>query len=138
MCCCPRGVFAANQDWDDFLLEFEDKSKLQHSVHCSPAPGNTFPPLPPSARQLVDPWGGVAHCGALVGQQQPGRPVSFLFPSLLADTAQAASWSTGLCEWPDGSLERLVGGGGRLDIWQLLEVQNQIIGALRDLIYFDL
>ncbi|XP_070848034.1 leucine-rich repeat-containing G-protein coupled receptor 5-like [Chaetodon trifascialis] len=35
----------ADQDWDDFLLEFEDESKLQHSVHCSPAPGPFRPCL---------------------------------------------------------------------------------------------
>ncbi|KAM3587787.1 uncharacterized protein V6R79_013841 [Siganus canaliculatus] len=28
-----------DQDWEDFLMEFEDEPKLQHSVHCSPAPG---------------------------------------------------------------------------------------------------
>ncbi|CAK6973846.1 LOW QUALITY PROTEIN: leucine-rich repeat-containing G-protein coupled receptor 5-like, partial [Scomber scombrus] len=27
-----------DQDWEDFLLEFEDEPKPQHSVHCSPAP----------------------------------------------------------------------------------------------------
>uniref|UniRef100_A0A3Q4AT19 G-protein coupled receptors family 1 profile domain-containing protein n=1 Tax=Mola mola TaxID=94237 RepID=A0A3Q4AT19_MOLML len=26
-------------DWDDFLMELEDEPKLQHSIHCSPAPG---------------------------------------------------------------------------------------------------
>uniref|UniRef100_A0A3Q3WG38 G-protein coupled receptors family 1 profile domain-containing protein n=1 Tax=Mola mola TaxID=94237 RepID=A0A3Q3WG38_MOLML len=27
------------RDWDDFLMELEDEPKLQHSIHCSPAPG---------------------------------------------------------------------------------------------------
>lgn len=33
-------VSAADQDWDDFLLEFEDEPKPRPSVHCSPTPGN--------------------------------------------------------------------------------------------------
>ena len=41
MPCCPLCVSAVDQDWDDFLLEFEVEPKLQHSVHCSPAPGDT-------------------------------------------------------------------------------------------------
>ncbi|XP_076578835.1 leucine-rich repeat-containing G-protein coupled receptor 5-like [Chaetodon auriga] len=35
----------ADQDWDAFLLEFEDQPKLQHSVHCSPTPGPFRPCL---------------------------------------------------------------------------------------------
>lgn len=31
---------AVDQDWDDFLMEFEDEPKPQHSVHCTPTPGN--------------------------------------------------------------------------------------------------
>ncbi|XP_063761481.1 leucine-rich repeat-containing G-protein coupled receptor 5-like isoform X2 [Eleginops maclovinus] len=34
-----------DQDWEDFLMEFEDKPKLQHTVHCSPAPGPFRPCL---------------------------------------------------------------------------------------------
>ncbi|KAE8281093.1 Leucine-rich repeat-containing G-protein coupled receptor 5A [Larimichthys crocea] len=34
-----------DQDWEDFLIEFEDEPKLQHSVHCSPAPGPFRPCL---------------------------------------------------------------------------------------------
>lgn len=74
----------------------------------------------------------MAHRSALIGQQQPGRPVSVLFSSHLSDASQAADWSTGPGERPDGSVERLVGRGGRLDIWQLLEVQNRMRGTLRN------
>lgn len=81
--------------------------------------------MPPPARQLVDPWRGVAHRSALIGQQQPGRPVGFLFSSLLRDATQAADWSAGSGERPDGSVERLVGGGGRVDVRKLLEVKTQ-------------
>ncbi|XP_047431951.1 leucine-rich repeat-containing G-protein coupled receptor 5-like [Mugil cephalus] len=34
-----------DQDWEDFLMEFEDEPKPQHSVHCSPAPGPFRPCL---------------------------------------------------------------------------------------------
>ncbi|KAF3859719.1 hypothetical protein F7725_022118 [Dissostichus mawsoni] len=34
-----------DQDWEDFLMEFEDEPKLQHTVHCSPAPGPFRPCL---------------------------------------------------------------------------------------------
>ncbi|XP_037317824.2 leucine-rich repeat-containing G-protein coupled receptor 5-like [Pungitius pungitius] len=34
-----------DQDWEDFLLEFKEEPKLQHSVHCSPAPGPFRPCL---------------------------------------------------------------------------------------------
>uniref|UniRef100_A0A3Q3MIS1 Leucine rich repeat containing G protein-coupled receptor 5 n=1 Tax=Mastacembelus armatus TaxID=205130 RepID=A0A3Q3MIS1_9TELE len=34
-----------DQDWDDFLMEFEDEAKPQHAVHCSPAPGPFWPCL---------------------------------------------------------------------------------------------
>uniref|UniRef100_A0A671W7W7 Leucine rich repeat containing G protein-coupled receptor 5 n=1 Tax=Sparus aurata TaxID=8175 RepID=A0A671W7W7_SPAAU len=50
-------------DWDDFLLEFEDEPKLQHSVHCSPAPGPFRPCL-----HLLGSWlirGGVWLIAAL-------------------------------------------------------------------------
>lgn len=71
----------------------------------------------------------MAHRSALIGQQQPGRPVGVLFSSHLSDASQAADWSTGPGERPDGSVERLVGCGGRLDIWKLLEVQNRMRGT---------
>ncbi|XP_054595891.2 leucine-rich repeat-containing G-protein coupled receptor 5 [Nothobranchius furzeri] len=35
----------ADQDWEDFLLEFEDEPKPQRSVHCSPTPGPFRPCL---------------------------------------------------------------------------------------------
>ncbi|XP_051249031.1 leucine-rich repeat-containing G-protein coupled receptor 5-like isoform X2 [Dicentrarchus labrax] len=38
-------VSSQDQDWEDFLMEFEDEPKLQHSVHCSPAPGPFRPCL---------------------------------------------------------------------------------------------
>ncbi|KAM9846097.1 leucine-rich repeat-containing G-protein coupled receptor 5-like [Aulostomus maculatus] len=38
--CC---IFVVDQD--DFLLEFEDEDKPQHSVNCSPAPGGDEPAL---------------------------------------------------------------------------------------------
>uniref|UniRef100_A0A3Q3J5Z6 G-protein coupled receptors family 1 profile domain-containing protein n=1 Tax=Monopterus albus TaxID=43700 RepID=A0A3Q3J5Z6_MONAL len=41
LCCVP----AVDQDWEDFLMEFEDEPKPQHSVHCSPAPGPFRPCL---------------------------------------------------------------------------------------------
>ncbi|KAM4711970.1 leucine-rich repeat-containing G-protein coupled receptor 5A-like isoform 2-T2 [Anableps anableps] len=34
-----------DQDWDGFLMEFEDEPKPQHSVHCSPTPGPFRPCL---------------------------------------------------------------------------------------------
>uniref|UniRef100_A0A3B5A732 Leucine rich repeat containing G protein-coupled receptor 5 n=1 Tax=Stegastes partitus TaxID=144197 RepID=A0A3B5A732_9TELE len=34
-----------DQDWEDFLMEFEDEPKPQHSVHCSPTPGPFRPCL---------------------------------------------------------------------------------------------
>ncbi|XP_014841638.1 PREDICTED: leucine-rich repeat-containing G-protein coupled receptor 5 [Poecilia mexicana] len=46
-----------DQDWDNFLMEFEDEPKPQHSVHCSPTPG----PFRPCLR-LLGSWmirGGV-------------------------------------------------------------------------------
>uniref|UniRef100_A0A3Q2DEL3 Leucine rich repeat containing G protein-coupled receptor 5 n=1 Tax=Cyprinodon variegatus TaxID=28743 RepID=A0A3Q2DEL3_CYPVA len=46
-----------DQDWDDFLMQFEDEPKPQHSVHCSPTPG----PFRPCLR-LLGSWmirGGV-------------------------------------------------------------------------------
>ncbi|KAI3366873.1 hypothetical protein L3Q82_009239 [Scortum barcoo] len=52
-----------DQDWDDFLMEFEDEPKLQHSVHCSPAPGPFRPCL-----HLLGSWlirGGVWLIAAL-------------------------------------------------------------------------
>ncbi|XP_059181930.1 leucine-rich repeat-containing G-protein coupled receptor 5A-like [Centropristis striata] len=52
-----------DQDWDDFLLEFDDEPKLQHSVHCSPAPGPFRPCL-----HLLGSWlirGGVWLLAAL-------------------------------------------------------------------------
>ncbi|CAK6983199.1 leucine-rich repeat-containing G-protein coupled receptor 5-like isoform X2, partial [Scomber scombrus] len=52
-----------DQDWEDFLLEFEDEPKPQHSVHCSPAPG----PFRPCLR-LLGSWlirGGVWLIAAL-------------------------------------------------------------------------
>ncbi|KAM4523733.1 leucine-rich repeat-containing G-protein coupled receptor 5-like [Fundulus diaphanus] len=47
----------ADQDWEDFLLEFEDEPKPQQSVHCSPTPGPFRP-----CRHLLGSWmirGGV-------------------------------------------------------------------------------
>ncbi|XP_054862687.1 leucine-rich repeat-containing G-protein coupled receptor 5-like [Amphiprion ocellaris] len=41
-----RDAFSqVDQDWEDFLMEFEDEPKLQHSVHCSPTPGPFRPCL---------------------------------------------------------------------------------------------
>ncbi|XP_072233855.1 leucine-rich repeat-containing G-protein coupled receptor 5A-like isoform X2 [Leuresthes tenuis] len=34
-----------DQDWEDFLMEFKDEPKPQHSVHCSPVPGPFHPCL---------------------------------------------------------------------------------------------
>uniref|UniRef100_A0A667XME6 G-protein coupled receptors family 1 profile domain-containing protein n=1 Tax=Myripristis murdjan TaxID=586833 RepID=A0A667XME6_9TELE len=54
---------AADQDWEDFLLEFEDEPKSQHSVQCSPAPGPFRPCL-----HLLGSWlirGGVWLIAAL-------------------------------------------------------------------------
>lgn len=65
----------------------------------------------------------MAHrCGG-AGEQQPGGPLRFLLQGN-PDTSQAADWPLGLRERPDGGLERLVGGGGRLDLRELLEVQG--------------
>ncbi|XP_038565443.1 leucine-rich repeat-containing G-protein coupled receptor 5-like isoform X1 [Micropterus salmoides] len=50
-------------DWNDFLVDFEDEPKLQHSVHCSPAPGPFRPCL-----HLLGSWlirGGVWLIAAL-------------------------------------------------------------------------
>ncbi|XP_074482446.1 leucine-rich repeat-containing G-protein coupled receptor 5-like [Sebastes fasciatus] len=52
-----------DQDWEDFLMEFEDEPKLQQSVHCSPAPGPFRPCL-----YLLGSWlirGGVWLIAAL-------------------------------------------------------------------------
>ncbi|TDG96502.1 hypothetical protein EPR50_G00228960, partial [Perca flavescens] len=52
-----------DQDWEDFLIEFEDDPKLQQSVHCSPAPGPFRPCL-----HLLGSWlirGGVWLIAAL-------------------------------------------------------------------------
>ncbi|KAG7218917.1 hypothetical protein INR49_019417, partial [Caranx melampygus] len=52
-----------DQDWEDFLMEFEDEPKPQHSVHCSPAPGPFRPCL-----HLLGSWlirGGVWLIAAL-------------------------------------------------------------------------
>ncbi|XP_044041324.1 leucine-rich repeat-containing G-protein coupled receptor 5-like isoform X3 [Siniperca chuatsi] len=52
-----------DQDWEDFLMEFEDEPKLLHSVHCSPAPGPFRPCL-----HLLGSWlirGGVWLIAAL-------------------------------------------------------------------------
>ncbi|XP_053720052.1 leucine-rich repeat-containing G-protein coupled receptor 5-like [Synchiropus splendidus] len=52
-----------DQDWEEFLLEFEDDPKPQHSVHCSPAPGPFQPCL-----HLLGSWpirGGVWLIAAL-------------------------------------------------------------------------
>uniref|UniRef100_A0A4W6D0U0 Leucine rich repeat containing G protein-coupled receptor 5 n=1 Tax=Lates calcarifer TaxID=8187 RepID=A0A4W6D0U0_LATCA len=38
-------VSTVDQDWEDFLMEFEDEPKPHHSVHCSPAPGPFRPCL---------------------------------------------------------------------------------------------
>uniref|UniRef100_UPI003AAB514D leucine-rich repeat-containing G-protein coupled receptor 5-like n=1 Tax=Centroberyx gerrardi TaxID=166262 RepID=UPI003AAB514D len=58
------GVFSnPDQDWEDFLLEFEDEPKSQHSVQCSPAPGPFRPCL-----HLLGSWlirGGVWLIAAL-------------------------------------------------------------------------
>ncbi|XP_047245912.1 leucine-rich repeat-containing G-protein coupled receptor 5-like isoform X2 [Girardinichthys multiradiatus] len=53
----PFHFSQVDQDWDDFLMEFEDEPKPQHSVHCSPTPG----PFRPCIR-LLGSWmirGGV-------------------------------------------------------------------------------
>uniref|UniRef100_A0A665TN45 Leucine rich repeat containing G protein-coupled receptor 5 n=1 Tax=Echeneis naucrates TaxID=173247 RepID=A0A665TN45_ECHNA len=50
-------------DWEDFLMDFEDEAKPQHSVHCSPPPG----PFRPCLR-LLGSWlirGGVWLIAAL-------------------------------------------------------------------------
>ncbi|XP_029350780.1 leucine-rich repeat-containing G-protein coupled receptor 5 [Echeneis naucrates] len=52
-----------DQDWEDFLMDFEDEAKPQHSVHCSPPPG----PFRPCLR-LLGSWlirGGVWLIAAL-------------------------------------------------------------------------
>ncbi|KAM6962088.1 LOW QUALITY PROTEIN: leucine-rich repeat-containing G-protein coupled receptor 5-like [Tautogolabrus adspersus] len=52
-----------DQDWEDFLIEFENEPKLEHSVHCSPAPGPFRPCL-----HLLGSWlirGGVWLIAAL-------------------------------------------------------------------------
>ncbi|XP_034382741.1 leucine-rich repeat-containing G-protein coupled receptor 5-like [Cyclopterus lumpus] len=52
-----------DQDWENFLMEFEEEPKLQHSVHCSPAPGPFRPCL-----HLLGSWlirGGVWLIAAL-------------------------------------------------------------------------
>ncbi|XP_041636755.1 leucine-rich repeat-containing G-protein coupled receptor 5A-like [Cheilinus undulatus] len=52
-----------DQDWEDFLLEFENEPKLEHSVHCSPAPGPFRP-----CHHLLGSWlirGGVWLIAAL-------------------------------------------------------------------------
>lgn len=64
----------------------------------------------------------MAYCRPLIGQQRSGRPVNLLLPRLLGDSTQAADWPPGAGERPDGRVERLVGGGGRLDVWRILEV----------------
>lgn len=91
-----------------------------------PTPARSTPPLSPFARQLVNSWRCVADCSALTGQQQPGGPVSILFLSHLTETSQTADWSTGPSQQPDGSVERLVGCRGHLDLWKLLEVQSPV------------
>lgn len=85
----------------------------------------TFPSLPPPARQLDDPWWGLAYRSNLIGQQQSCRPFSLLFSSHFSHSPQTTDWLTCPGEWPDGSVERLVGGSGRLDIRELLEVGHQ-------------
>ncbi|XP_074553904.1 leucine-rich repeat-containing G-protein coupled receptor 5-like [Halichoeres trimaculatus] len=52
-----------DQDWEDFLMEFENEPKLEHSVHCSPSPGPFRPCL-----HLLGSWlirGGVWLIAAL-------------------------------------------------------------------------
>ncbi|XP_028255696.1 leucine-rich repeat-containing G-protein coupled receptor 5-like isoform X2 [Parambassis ranga] len=41
----PSILSSQDQDWEDFLMEFEDEAKPQHSVHCSPPPGPFRPCL---------------------------------------------------------------------------------------------
>ncbi|XP_040001197.1 leucine-rich repeat-containing G-protein coupled receptor 5A-like isoform X2 [Xiphias gladius] len=40
-----RDTSQVDQDWEDFLMEFDDEPKPHHSVHCSPAPGPFRPCL---------------------------------------------------------------------------------------------
>ncbi|XP_026218230.1 leucine-rich repeat-containing G-protein coupled receptor 5 isoform X2 [Anabas testudineus] len=59
----PPILSRQDQDWDDFLMEFEEEPKPQHSVRCSPAPGPFRPCL-----HLLDSWlirGGVWLIAAL-------------------------------------------------------------------------
>ncbi|CAJ1054656.1 leucine-rich repeat-containing G-protein coupled receptor 5-like isoform X2 [Xyrichtys novacula] len=52
-----------DQDWEDFLMDFENEPKLEHSVHCSPSPGPFRPCL-----YLLGSWlirGGVWLIAAL-------------------------------------------------------------------------
>lgn len=74
----------------------------------------------------------MADCCALIGQQQPGRPVSLLFSNHFSDSTQAPDWSAGPGERADGSVERLVGSGGCQDVWQLLEVRNPTRDPFRE------
>ncbi|XP_029902357.1 leucine-rich repeat-containing G-protein coupled receptor 5-like, partial [Myripristis murdjan] len=60
---CCAFVSCDRRDWEDFLLEFEDEPKSQHSVQCSPAPGPFRPCL-----HLLGSWlirGGVWLIAAL-------------------------------------------------------------------------
>lgn len=85
----------------------------------------TVPSLPPPARQLDDSWWGLAYRSNLIGQQQSCRPFSLLFSGHFSHSPQTTDWLTCPGEWADGSVERLVGGSGRLDIRELLEVGHQ-------------
>ncbi|KAM4615580.1 leucine-rich repeat-containing G-protein coupled receptor 5-like [Polymixia lowei] len=48
-CCafisCERRQGGGDQDWEDFLPEFEDEPKSTHTIQCSPAPGPLRPCL---------------------------------------------------------------------------------------------
>lgn len=82
----------------------------------------SVPSLPPPSRQLDDPRRRLAHRRNLIGQQRSSRPLRLPLSSQRDHAPQAPDWPAGSGERPDGRVERLAGGRGRLDVWQLLEV----------------
>ncbi|XP_039648351.1 leucine-rich repeat-containing G-protein coupled receptor 5-like, partial [Perca fluviatilis] len=83
-----------DQDWEDFLIEFEDDPKLQQSVHCSPAPGPFRPCL-----HLLGSWlirGGVWLVAALSlvsNSRLPSHSPALQFPPSLTPPLWCAAGS---------------------------------------------
>ncbi|KAM9334924.1 leucine-rich repeat-containing G-protein coupled receptor 5-like [Symphorus nematophorus] len=104
-----------DQDWDDFLMEFEDEPKLQHSVHCSPAPGPFRPCL-----HLLGSWlirGGVWLIAALSLVSNSLVVLSVFFSSPASSSVTPPKLLIGLLALVNGLMGVWSGWLAAVDAW---------------------